>query len=148
MTGNPLTRTFGQAGVKTTLPISRTDPTVQSELFNLNGLAHKVTFESEFLVAGSNQAMSQLPLYDRLDDNATEFTRRQMAVRTFGQSVGTFVPTRFDERFYALRSDLQSCVKRYRQHWPMRRDVGFTIEVRKQTVHLHGLARDSVTVAA
>src|SRR5207247_5780801 len=107
LTGNPLTRTFGQAGVKTSLPISRTDPTVQSELFNLNGLAHKVTFESEFLVAGSNQAMSQLPLYDRLDDNATEFTRRQMAVRTFGQTVGTFVPTRFDERFYALRSDLQ-----------------------------------------
>jgi hypothetical protein len=110
LTGNPLTRVFGQAGIKTSLPISRTDPTVQSELFNLNGLAHKVTFEAEFLDAQSNQAMSQLPLYDRLDDNATEFTRRQMAVRTFGQPVGTFVPTRFDERFYALRSDLQGNV--------------------------------------
>src|SRR5206468_1706837 len=81
-----------------------------SELFNLNGLAHKVTFETEFFDAQSNQAMSQLPLYDRLDDNATEFTRRQMAVRTFGQPVGTFVPTRFDERFYALRSNLQGNV--------------------------------------
>src|SRR5262249_45020780 len=110
LTGNPLTRMFGQAGVKASLPVWRTDPTLQSELFNLNCLAHKITFEGEFLAAGSNQDLSQLPLYDRLDDNATEFTRRQMAVRTFGQPVGTFVPTRFDERFYALRSDLQGNV--------------------------------------
>jgi hypothetical protein len=96
--------------VKTALPIWRADPTVQSELFNLNGLAHKITFEGEFLVAGSNQDLSELPLYDRLDDNATEFTRRQMAVRTFGQPVGTFVPTRFDERFFGLRSNLQGSV--------------------------------------
>jgi lipopolysaccharide export system protein LptA len=110
LTGNSLTRTYGQAGVKTSLPIWKADPTIQSELFNLNGLSHKVTFEGEFLMAGASQDMTQLPLYDRLDDNSTEFTRRQMAVRTFGQPVGTFVPTQFDERFYALRSDLQGNV--------------------------------------
>src|SRR4029453_8642059 len=88
LAGNPLTRTYGQAGVKTSLPVWKADPTIQSELFNLNGLAHKVPSEGEFLVAGSNQDLSQLPLYDRLDDNATEFTRRQMAVRTFGQPGG------------------------------------------------------------
>jgi hypothetical protein len=33
-----------------------------------------------------------------------------MAVRTFGQPVGTFVPLRFDERFFALRSNLQGSV--------------------------------------
>ena len=57
-----------------------------------------------------NEEHSILPLYDRLDDNSTEFTRRQMAVRTFNQPVGTFVPLRFDERFYALRSNLQGNV--------------------------------------
>jgi hypothetical protein len=110
LTGNPLTRTYGQAGVKTSLPMWRADPTIQNELFNLNGLAHKVTFESEFFVAGSTEDLEDLPMYDRLDDNATEFTRRQMAVRTFGQPVGTFVPLRFDERLYALRSNLQGNV--------------------------------------
>jgi lipopolysaccharide export system protein LptA len=110
LVGNPLTRTFGQAGVKTALPIWKADPSLQSELFNLNGLSHKVTLEGEFFAAAASQDMSQLPLYDRLDDNATEFTRRQMAVRTFNQPVGTFVPTRFDERFFALRSDLQGNV--------------------------------------
>jgi lipopolysaccharide export system protein LptA len=110
LTGNPLTRTFGQAGIKASLPVYRTDPTIKSELFNLDGLAHKITFEGEFFTAGVSQPLSQLPLYDRLDDNSTEFTRRQMAVRTFNQPVGTFVPLRFDERIYALRSDLQGNV--------------------------------------
>jgi hypothetical protein len=110
LSGSSLTRTYGQAGVKASLPIWRADPTVQSELFNLNGLAHKVTLGSEFLIAEASEDLDQLPLYDRLDDNATEFTRRQMAVRTFGQPVGSFVPLRFDERFYALRSNLQGNV--------------------------------------
>lgn len=108
--GNPLTRTFGQAGVKTALPIWKADPSLQSELFNLNGLSHKVTLEGEFFAAAASQDLEKLPLYDRLDDNATEFTRRQMAVRTFNQPVGTFVPTQFDERFFALRSGLQGNV--------------------------------------
>lgn len=108
--GNQLTRTFGQAGVKTALPIWKADPSLQSELFNLNGLSHKITLEGEFFAAAASQDLEQLPLYDRLDDNATEFTRRQMAVRTFNQPVGTFVPTRFDERFFALRSGLQGNV--------------------------------------
>jgi lipopolysaccharide export system protein LptA len=110
LTGNELTRTFGQAGVKAALPIWKADPSLQSELFNLNGLAHKITLEGEFFAAAADQDMENLPLYDRLDDNATEFTRRQMAVRTFNQPVGTFVPTRFDERFYGLRSNLQGNV--------------------------------------
>jgi hypothetical protein len=110
LTGNPLTRGYFQSGVKASLPIWRADPGAQSELFNLNGLAHKVTFEADAFFADASADLSQLPLYDRLDDNATEFTRRQMAVRTFGQPAGTFVPTRFDERFFALRSNLQGSV--------------------------------------
>jgi hypothetical protein len=110
LSGQSLTRGYFQTGVKTALPIWKADPNVQSELFNLNGLAHKVTLEGEILYADASEDLDQLPLYDRLDDNATEFTRRQMAVRTFGQSVGTFVPTRFDERYFGLRSNLQGNV--------------------------------------
>jgi len=110
LTGNSLERGYFQTGVKASVPIWRADPTLQSELFNLNGLAHKVTFEGEFLYADASADLTDLPLYDQLDDNATEFTRRQMAVRTFGQPVGTFVPLRFDERFFAHRSNLQGYV--------------------------------------
>jgi hypothetical protein len=110
LSGQDLTRGYLQTGVKASVPIWRADPTVSSELFNLTGLAHKVTFEAEVLYADASQDLGELPLYDPLDDNATEFTRRQMAVRTFGQPQGTFVPLRFDERFFALRSNLQGSV--------------------------------------
>lgn len=110
LTGSSLTRFWGQAGVKASLPMWRADPTIRSELLNVNGLAHKVVFEAEAFVADSTEDLGQFPLYDQLDDNATEFTRRQMAVRTFGQPVGTFVPLRFDERYFALRSNLQGDV--------------------------------------
>jgi len=110
LTGNSLTRFWGQAGVKASLPMWRADPTIRNELLNVNGLAHKVVFEAEAFVADSTEDLGQFPLYDQLDDNATEFTRRQMAVRTFGQPVGTFVPLRFDERYFALRSNLQGDV--------------------------------------
>jgi hypothetical protein len=110
LTGNPLGRTFFQSGVRASLPIWRADPNVQSELFNLNGLAHKITFEVDAFYANASANLSQLPLYDQLDDNATEFSRRQLATRVFNQPQGTFVPLRFDERYYALRSDLQGFV--------------------------------------
>src|SRR5262249_9562546 len=100
LNGQSLSRSYAQAGVKASVPIWKVDPNIQSELFNLNGLAHKITLEGEFLHANASQNLTQLPLYDPLDDNATEFTRRQMAVRTFGQPVGTFVPLRFDERTF------------------------------------------------
>lgn len=106
LVGNDLSRLYGQAGVRASMPFWRADPEVQSELFNLNGLAHKVVLESEFFVAGANKSLDQLPLYDPLDDDSTEHFRRRMAVNTFGQPLGTFVPQKFDERYFALRSNL------------------------------------------
>jgi hypothetical protein len=110
LSAQDLTRAYFQTGIKASLPVWKADPNISSELFNLTGLAHKITYEAEILYADASQDLAELALYDQLDDNATEFTRRQMAVRTFGQPVGTFVPTRFDERFFAHRSNLQGTV--------------------------------------
>ena len=105
-----LFRATGQAGVRTSLPFWRIDPTVQSTLLNLNGLAHKVTWDAELLFADSSQNLDQLPLYNQLDDDAQEFFRRRFAFDPFGIIPGQDVPLAFDERFYALRSGLQSNV--------------------------------------
>jgi hypothetical protein len=110
LTGEELSRTYVQGGVKASLPVWRADPQVSSELFNLNGMAHKITYEVEAFYAAADQDLGNLPLYDPLDDNATEWFRRQEAVRTFGQAPGTFVPMRYDERYFALRSNLQGSV--------------------------------------
>lgn len=104
--GNDLQRAYGQVGVRGSLPIWSVDPTVESGLFNLHGLAHKVTFEAEFSHTESNRNFDELPLYDPLDDDAQEQFRRRFTDFTFG---GT-IPLEFDERYYAIRSGLPGWV--------------------------------------
>lgn len=103
-------RLYGQAGVRASLPLWRANPNIQSELFNLNGLTQKVVLDIDAFVAESNQDMTLFPRYDSLDDDSTEHFRRRIPVNTFGQANGTFVPTPFDDRYYALRSNLQGSV--------------------------------------
>lgn len=108
LAGNDLTRVYGQAGLRTSLPLWAANPDIQSTLFNLNGLAHKVTLESEFLYADANKNINQLPLYDQLDDDSQEHFRRFFLAETF---IGApSIPLKYDERFYALRTGMQSNV--------------------------------------
>ena len=104
--GDSLGRLTGQAGLRTSLPMVRVSPEVQSSLFNLNGLAHKVTFESETFYADTNRDLALLPLYDPIDDNSQEHFRRRLVYNTFG---GT-LPQQFDSRYYAARQGMQRYV--------------------------------------
>jgi len=113
--GDPVDRLYGQAGVRTSMPMWAVNPAVESGLLNVHGLAHKVVFDAEFSIADSNRSLDEFPLYDPLDDNSIEAFRRRLATNTFGvpstipPSVAA-VPKRFDERFYALRTGLADWV--------------------------------------
>jgi hypothetical protein len=102
LNGDDLNRAYWQAGVRSSLPMWSVDPTVESDLFNVHGLAHKVVFEAEFAFAESNQDLSLLPLYDQLDDNSIESQRHRFIVYNFGGAI----PPQFDERFYAVRNGM------------------------------------------
>jgi hypothetical protein len=104
--GNDLFRVYGQAGVKASLPFWRVDPTIQSVLWNVNGLAHKVSIDVDAFYADASQDLDELALYDPLDDNAQEQSRSRFAFTTFGG----VTPLEYDERFYALRSAMQGNV--------------------------------------
>lgn len=106
VTGNPLTRLTGQGGVRTALPFWRAYPNVENRLFDIRGIAHKITLESEMFYANSDQDISRLPLYDSVDDNAQEHFRRRFVFDTFA---GT-LPERFDERGFAIRNGMQRWV--------------------------------------
>jgi hypothetical protein len=101
-----LTRLLGQAGVRASLPMSRVDPTIQSSLLNVRGLAHKLEWTAEYFYADSNTNLEELPLYDALDDNAQEQFRRRFIQDTFGG----VLPLRFDPRNYAFRQGMQRWV--------------------------------------
>lgn len=109
LSGDDITRLMGQTGLRASLPMWRVDPSVHSTLFNVNGLAHKMTFDGELLYADADQDLTEFPLFDPLDDNSQEAFRRRLTFDTFGGAV----PLEFDERFFALRSALQSNVTAY-----------------------------------
>jgi len=109
LTGNDLFRSYGQVGVRASLPIWKADPNVFDPLWNLNGLAHKVTFEGEFLYADASQPLQDLALYDPLTDNAQQQFQREFAFLDFGVPP-TMIPPQFDPRFYAVRTGLQRWV--------------------------------------
>ena len=112
--GNDLLRGYGQTGVRASLPVWRVDPSVQSVLWNVNGLAHKVSFDMDAFYSASSQDMNRLPLYDHLDDDSQEAFRRRFGVTTFGipnVPLGQqFVDTKYDERYFAMRSGMQGNV--------------------------------------
>jgi hypothetical protein len=120
--GKPLDRLFGQAGVRASMPMWSVDPTVNSDLFNVHGIAHKVVFNGEFSYSQANKNLEDLPLYDPLDDNSVEAFRRRFLTTTFGFNSLSLIPTGapyknatqnmtpFDERLYALRTGLQNWV--------------------------------------
>lgn len=110
LSGNDLTRVLGQAGVRGSVPFWRADPTVENELFNLHGLAHKLVLESEYLWADASRDYLTLPLYDALDDDSIEFFRRRFLFDTFMLGVGSDVPLKYDERVFAFRSGMQRYV--------------------------------------
>ncbi|HUP78210.1 MAG TPA: organic solvent tolerance protein OstA, partial [Pirellula sp.] len=95
-----------QAGLKTSIPMWRTFPDVQSSVLNLNGLAHKISFESEYLYADTTRDLDQFPLYNPIDDNSQEHFRRRLVFNTFGG----VLPDQFESTNYAARQSMQRYV--------------------------------------
>lgn len=103
---NQLNRLYGQAGVRTSLPFWTADPSVRNDLWNLNGLAHKVSLDADFFWADATRNWQLLPLYDPLDDNSTEHFQRRFIYNLPGGAL----PAKFDARYFAVRSGLQDWV--------------------------------------
>lgn len=102
ITGSNIERLYGQGGIRAALPFWSANPDIKSELFNVNGVAHKVVLDVDASVSHANRDISQFPLYDQIDDDAQEQFRRRLVFNTFG---GT-LPPQFDARSYAVRSGL------------------------------------------
>lgn len=110
--GDEYVNFLGQVGLRTSFPMWRVDPTVHNTLLNLNGLAHKMNWTTEYLYAETTNNFDKLPLYNQLDDDAQEYFRQRLAFNTFGLPVGlgNNVDLKYDERYFALRSNTQGNV--------------------------------------
>lgn len=100
--GEDTGRLYGQAGVRANLPMWQYYD-FHSRLFNVNGVMHKVDFDVEALVAGSNVGVEELPLYDLPSDRALLDFAHHMSSTLFN---GLPIPKKYQLRSYAVRSNL------------------------------------------
>ncbi|HEX3726039.1 MAG TPA: hypothetical protein VHV08_07335 [Pirellulales bacterium] len=104
LNGDDQSQAYGAFGMRGSLPFWSVNPAIQSTLFNVNGIAHKVVLDADVSYAQATSHLSTLPLYDPLDDNDIEAYRRKFTFYDFGGPPP--VPPQYDERFYALRRGL------------------------------------------
>ncbi len=98
--GEPVSRLAANLGLKSSVEMWRAFPEVQSDIFNLNGLAHKIVFETDYEYTTVNRSMSDIAQWNELDDNAQERFQERLVQNTFGG----VLPLPFDHRLYALRT--------------------------------------------
>lgn len=99
-TNDSIDRLYGRGGVRASLFFQRLFPTVQSDIFNLNGLAHKATLDAEYGYAQSSRSLSEIPQWNPFEDNAQERFRERFFTNTFNGAL----PPQYDPRFYGVRS--------------------------------------------
>lgn len=101
-----INRLYGRGGVRADLPIWKVDTDITSQMWYLNGIAHKMNFGVDAYWSAANKDLSELILYDQIDDWQVQDFRRQYSVTTFSNTYSPYrdsIPVRFDERYYALR---------------------------------------------
>ncbi len=103
-------RAYGILGARVSVPFWAVDPTIQSDLFNVHGMAHKVDLSADFSVQQATDNLSRLPLYDQIDDESIQHFERRFAFNTYGIPVGVGLPlgmpefpAKYDPRYYLLR---------------------------------------------
>jgi hypothetical protein len=103
-TGDDEFRLYGATGVRTSLPLWRIYPELESDLLNVHGLAHKMLFTVDYYLAQSDVPFSVLPEYDELDEDAEQVNRQRFVTREFGG----LLPAELNPRLYAIRRGLLS----------------------------------------
>lgn len=97
--GSEIDRHLFSGGVRSSLSLWRAYPEFYSAILGLNGLAHKMTFETDAAWTETSRGLDEIPLYNEIDDDAQERFRYRFLANSFG---GT-LPLGFDPRSVAVR---------------------------------------------
>ncbi|HEV3257205.1 MAG TPA: hypothetical protein VG013_10020 [Gemmataceae bacterium] len=107
LAGNDRGRVYGAAGLRASMPLTRLYPDVHSDLLNLDGINHKIVASMDFYTAHSDRSHTLLPQLDRLNDDATDQSLRDIKPLepVFNPQFGTLLATSplFDPQAYAIR---------------------------------------------
>ncbi len=114
LTGATRGRVYGGGGAYASLPLSRLNPDMRSDLLNLNGLYHKIVLTGNYYAAWTDTPHTRLPQLDRLNDDATDQAIRNVTPvqPVINAAHGPFLATSpiFNPQLYAIRRLLDSNV--------------------------------------
>lgn len=97
--GESMDRYLVNAGLRARLSASRIFPFVRSDIFNLNGLAHKHDTMLEYSMTDSTRGIGEVLQYNEIDENSQERFRSRYTAQVFNGSI----PAEFNPRNYAIR---------------------------------------------
>jgi hypothetical protein len=103
----PMGRLWDSAGVELSIPFTHLYPSVQSELWNLNGINHKIVATANYFAAYSGRPYTMFPQLDRLNDDATNQALRDIKNYQFELNPQYGIPLATDPLYlpqtYAIR---------------------------------------------
>ncbi|MEP3480746.1 MAG: hypothetical protein ABJZ55_15970 [Fuerstiella sp.] len=97
--GDNIDRFVFNGGVEAHVSATKVLPFVRSDLFNLNGLAHKSDLFLTYSFTDSSRDLDEIAQFNEFDDNNTERFRNRFTQQIFPG----LVPNTFDPRNYAVR---------------------------------------------
>jgi hypothetical protein len=107
--GDARGRVWGGLGVRGSIPFTRLYPDIESTLFNVNGINHKIIFGANYFYADSTDRYFLYPQLDRFNDDASDQSVRD-AKDTYVDSfpgAKAFILRNtpvFDPQLYAIRT--------------------------------------------
>jgi hypothetical protein len=76
--GNDVGRVWVAGGVRGSIPFTRIYPDIQSDLWNLNGINHKIVASANYFYSWTNESYLLFPQLDRLNDDSSDQALRDI----------------------------------------------------------------------
>jgi lipopolysaccharide export system protein LptA len=123
-------RGYGAAGARASMPLWRVFPCVESDLWNVHGLAHKIVFSADYSYAQSSLDHTLLPQYDELDEDAEQIFRERFLFRDYVVP-GIPFPPGLDSRMYAIRRGLMTAPESVDDLHVLRMDIRQRLQTKR-----------------
>lgn len=114
LSGDTLGRAWGGGGIRASLPFTAAYPEFKSEVFNVNGINHKIVNSINYFNAASSAQYSNFAQLDRLNDDASDQALRDIRNQptiypnTLNSNLLTTNNPYFDPQIYAIRRTIDT----------------------------------------
>jgi hypothetical protein len=137
LSGDTLGRAWGGGGIRASLPFTAAYPEFKSELFNVNGINHKVVNSINYFNASSSAQYSNFAQLDRLNDDASDQALRDIRNQptiypnTFNSNLLTTNNPYFDPQIYAIRRNIDTRIDTLNQIQVIQGDIRQRLQTKR-----------------